>query len=53
MRSKFFYKKGYLNQEQFENDPEASMKSSIDGLIDFTKEVLLIDVPDLYKDFQN
>lgn len=35
---------GYLNQEDFENDPEASMKSSIDGLIDFTKEINLIEV---------
>ena len=44
---------GYLNQEEFEDDPEASMKSSIDGLIDFTNEVLLIDVPDIYKDYKN
>jgi hypothetical protein len=44
---------GYLNQEEFEDDPEASMKSSIDGLIDFTKEVLLIDIPDIYKNYKN
>ena len=44
---------GYLNQEEFEDDPEASMKSSIDGLIDFTKEILLIDIPDIYKDYKN
>lgn len=40
---------GYLNQEEFEDDPEASMKSSIDGLIDYAKEILLIDIPDIYK----
>lgn len=39
---------GYLNQEEFEDDPEASMKSSIDGLIDYAKEILLIDIPDIY-----
>lgn len=44
---------GYLNQEEFEDDPEASMKSSIDGLIDFAKEILLIDIPDIYKDYKN
>lgn len=44
---------GYLNQEEFEDDPEASMKSSIDGLIDFTKEILLIDIPDIYRDYKN
>ncbi len=44
---------GYLNQEDFENDPEASMKSSIDGLIDSVKEVILIDMPDIYRDFKN
>ena len=39
---------GYLNQEEFEDDPEASMKSSIDGLIDYAKEILLINIPDIY-----
>lgn len=44
---------GYLNQEEFEDDPEASMKSSIDGLIDNAKEVLLIDMPDIYRNYKN
>jgi hypothetical protein len=39
---------GYLNNEEFEDDPEASVKSSIDGLIDYAKEILLIDIPDIY-----
>lgn len=39
---------GYLNQEEFEDDPEASIKSSIDGLIDYTKGILFIDIPDIY-----
>jgi len=43
---------GYLNQVAFEDDPEASMKSSIDELIDFTKETLLIDIPEIYKDYK-
>lgn len=43
----------YLNQEEFEDDPEASMKSSIDGLIDNAKEVLLIDMPDIYRNYKN
>ncbi len=40
---------GYLNQEKFNGDPEASMKSFIDGLIDHVNEVLLTDVPDTYE----
>lgn len=44
---------GYLNQEEFEDGPEASMKSSIDGLIDFTKEILLIDIPYIYRNYKN
>lgn len=44
---------GYLNQGEFEDDPEASMKSSIDGLIDNAKEVLLIDMPDIYRNYKN
>lgn len=44
---------GYLNQEEFYDDPEASMKSSIDGLIDSVNEVLLIDIPDIYRDYKN
>jgi len=44
---------GYLNQEEFEDDPEASMKSSIDELIDYVKETLLIDMPDIYEDYKS
>ena len=44
---------GYLNQDEFEDDPEASMKSSVDGIIDITKEVLLIDIPNIYRKYQN